>query len=301
MKVFIVDDDPGSRFLLSAALGQMGYKPEAFSTGEELLAEFPDDDICLLLLDWVLPGLDGMEVCRTIRAKAGGDNHYIILVSAREGSHEIREALESGASDYIIKGQDPGEMRARIGVGIRTVILENERAELNRKLKQMARVDSSTGLLNHSVILQELAVELNRGEREGSSTGVLILDIDHFKAVNDTYGHPVGDEVILRFAGMLRSSCRPYDRIGRYGGDEFLVILPRSDIEVCMAVAARLKAATAGIDFSDIVMGLAVTFSAGACASGNRIKYAGALVAAADTALYRAKAAGRDQILDCRG
>jgi two-component system cell cycle response regulator len=301
MKVFVVDDEPGSRLMLSKTVEQMGHEPVTFDTGEEFLSWFPGDEASLVLMDWMLPGIDGLEVCRSICERDGSPRHYIILVSAREDSEDIREALESGASDYIIKGQNPGEMRARIGVGVRTVVLERERSKLNNRLHQMARIDSLTGLLNHSVILEELTVELSRGERERSETGLLMIDLDHFKAVNDTYGHPVGDEIIIRFSKMLQRSCRPYDRIGRYGGDEFLVILPRSGMDVCLSVASRLRTEAARIDYGDQVQGLKMSFSAGACSSGHNLKYSAALVAAADSALYKAKAGGRDQTLSCLG
>jgi len=301
MRIFIIDDEPGSRLLLSRAVGQMGCEPVAFPNGEDFLAGFEDDEASLLLMDWVLPGMDGLEVCRRLRERPGGSRHYIILVSAREDAEDVTEALQSGVSDYIIKGQNPGVMRARIGVGIRTVILERERSQLTARLHQMTRVDSFTGLLSHPVILDELAVELSRGEREGTETGVLMIDLDHFKAVNDTYGHPVGDEVILRFSKMLRRCCRPYDRIGRYGGDEFLVILPKSGTEICLSVAARLRSEAARIDYGDPPGDLRMTFSGGACSSGHNLKYSSALVTAADGALYRAKAAGRDRTLGCKG
>jgi two-component system, cell cycle response regulator len=300
MKVFIVDDEPGSRLLLSKTVEQMGHEPVTFATGEEFLSWFPGNEASLVLMDWMLPGIDGLEVCRSLCNRTGTPRHYIILVSAREDSEDIREALETGASDYIIKGQDPGEMRARIGVGVRTVVLERDRTELYGRLHQMARIDSFTGLLNHTVILEELTVELSRGERERSETGLLMIDLDHFKAVNDTYGHPVGDGIILQFSKMLRRCCRPYDRIGRYGGDEFLVILPKSGIESCLSVAARLRTEAAKIDYGSHVQGLQMTFSAGACSSSHHLKYSVALVAAADSALYKAKAGGRDRTLTCK-
>ena len=300
MQVFIVEDDPVSRMLLSRAVSDTGHDPVAEPDGESFLENFPDDEPSLILLDWILPGMDGLEVCRRLRSMDAGNHHYIILVSAREKPEEIRRALDSGASDYITKGTAPAETKARIGVGIRTVLLEMERKELNLKLLQMARVDSFTGLLNHTAVLEELTLELNRSHREGCFTGVLMVDIDNFKAVNDTYGHLVGDGVIAGFATMLRDSCRPYDRIGRYGGDEFIVILPRSDADSCLAIAERMRSKAATLDFDGLVNGLRITCSVGACTSDHKLKFSSALVAAADNALYRAKSAGKNRVFSCR-
>jgi len=301
MKIYIVDDDPGSRLILSTAVSDLGHEPVVEEDGESFLENFDPTQPALLLLDWMLPGMSGLDICGKLVSNETDNYHYIILVSAREKPEDIRYALGSGASDYIIKGAAMVEMKARIGVGIRTIVLERERSELRLQLRQLARTDSSTGLLNHTVILEELTLELKRSEREGSFTGVLMMDIDNFKAVNDTYGHLIGDQVIARFAAVLRENSRPYDRIGRYGGDEFIMILPRSDTESCFSIAERMRRKTMDLDLDDLIMGLSITCSIGTCTSDHKLKFSSALVAAADNALYRAKEGGRNRTVCCRG
>jgi len=300
MKIYIVDDDPGSQLILSTAVSDMGHEPVIEATGESFMENFDLNQPSLVLLDWVLPGISGLDICNRLMSTDTDNYHYIILVSAKEKPEDIRQALDSGASDYITKGAAMLEMKARIGVGIRTIVLERERSELRLQLRKLARTDSFTGLLNHTVILDELTLELKRSEREGSFTGVLMIDIDNFKAVNDTYGHIIGDQVIARFAAVLRENSRPYDRIGRYGGDEFIMILPRSDSESCFSIAERMRRKTMDLEMDDLVMGLSITCSIGTCTSDHKLKFSSALVAAADNALYRAKEGGRNRTVSCR-
>ncbi len=300
MRVLIADDDPVSRRILSKIVEDMGLEFETASDGEEASEKLRDGGFHLAVLDWMMPGRDGVDICREMMESDEGRLVYIIMMSSKEGSEDITEALRAGASDYIVKHNDPLEVRARIGVGLRTARLEHELAELNERLRYLVRTDSLTGLLNHAAILSELASELERGRRESVPTGVLMLDLDHFKAVNDTYGHQVGDSVLDRFARLLERNCRPYDRVGRYGGEEFLVVLPGSGLSDCIAIGERLRLQISEMSLEDVIPGLSVTCSGGACASSSSLQHSASLVAAADAALYRAKKAGRNMIKSCR-
>ena len=225
---------------------------------------------------------------------------YIIINSAREGSDDISRALKAGANDYISKKTDLIELKARIVVGVRTAQLEKKLIDLNNRLKYLVRIDSLTGLLNHAAILKELSIELDRGRRDATSTSILMLDLDRFKTVNDTFGHQTGDKVLIRFSNLLSQSCRSFDRIGRYGGEEFLIILPRTEDKESLAIGNRIRTRTEILQIDNEIKNLRVTCSIGCCTTINSDKHSFALIASADSALFRAKKAGRNLVVPCK-
>ncbi|MCK5064791.1 MAG: diguanylate cyclase [Candidatus Fermentibacteraceae bacterium] len=299
MKILIVDDDPVIRGIISKLVSDMGHEPGTASDGATALEQIKQYSYPVVLLDWMMAGMDGIEVCRAIRAMENENVCYIIMNSAREGSTSISEALKAGANDYITKMTDSIELRARIGVGIRTAQLEMELVELNRQLKYLVRTDGLTGLLNHAAILKELDMELDRGRRDGTSTSVLMLDLDKFKAVNDTYGHQAGDQVLLDFSRILVGKCRSFDRIGRYGGEEFLIVLPRTINEEAVLIAERIRLEIAEMNLDHVIQGLKITCSIGTCSAVLSVQHTSALVSAADASLYKAKEAGRNCVVSC--
>lgn len=299
MKILIVDDDPVIRGIISKLILGMGHEAVTASDGIAALEQMKLYSFPVVVLDWMMTGMDGIEVCRAIRSMESDNVCYIIMNSAREGSTSISEALKAGANDYITKMTDSIELRARIGVGIRTAQLEMELVELNQQLKYLVRTDGLTGLLNHAAILKELDMELDRGRRDGTSTSVLMLDLDKFKAVNDTYGHPAGDQVLIDFAGKLVEKCRSFDRIGRYGGEEFLIVLPRTLNKEAVLIAERIRIEIAEMNLDHIIQGLKVTCSIGTCSAVHSVQHSSALVSAADASLYKAKEAGRNCVISC--
>jgi diguanylate cyclase (GGDEF)-like protein len=299
MRILIADDDPVIRKIISKLVSDMGHEPVTVNDGNSAIEQIKQHGYPVVVLDWMMPGMDGIDVCRAIRGIENGNICYIIMNSAREGSNSISEALKAGANDYITKTTDSIELRARIGVGIRTAQLEIELVELNRRLIYLVRTDGLTGLLNHAAILKELDMELDRGRRDGSSTSVLMLDLDKFKAVNDTYGHQAGDKVLINFSEKLIEKCRSFDRIGRYGGEEFLIVLPRTNNNEAILIAERIRFEIAEMNLNKIIQGLKITCSIGTCTAALSVQHSSALVSAADASLYRAKEAGRNCVISC--
>lgn len=300
MRILIADDDPAILANLANLVNEIGHEPYCVTSGMEVFNLLSEKEYDIAIIDWKLPDKTGCEICRDIREQEGAEHIYIIMLSSDEKTENIRLALESGANDYLTKSFNSIELKARVNVGIRTARLEKQMKEMNEKLKLLASTDSLTKLLNHGSILAELNAELSRSKREDTTTGVMMLDVDDFKAVNDTYGHQIGDEVLCRLADTFKSRCRIYDRVGRYGGEEFLIVLPRTTMEQAMDIGERLRKEIEGLVLDDIVEGLKITVSIGICSSTTYLEYPAALVAAADTALYEAKKRGKNRVSTCR-
>jgi two-component system, cell cycle response regulator len=300
MKVLIADDDSVSRKVLSGIVSDLGYEPVSVSSGEDALRSIKQNECHLVLLNWSMPGMDGLDVCREIRRLDNEFACYIIINSARKDSDDISTALKAGANDYIASKIDPVELKARIGAGMRSVQLEKRLIDLNNRLKFLVRTDSLTGLLNHAAILKELTMELDRGRRDATSTSILMIDLDRFKAVNDTYGHQTGNRVLVQFSNILGRSCRSFDRIGRYGGEEFLIVLPRTREEDSCSIGERIRSRIEDCQIDSEIENLRITCSIGCCTAPKSEKHASSMVAAADSALFRAKNAGRNQVRSCK-
>ena len=242
-----------------------------------------------------MPGLEGPEVCRRLRRRETSNPPYVILLTARGEKGDIVKGLDAGANDYVSKPYDAGELRARIGVGTRMLELQADLARARDALAYQASHDALTGLLNRRALLEALERELARAAREDGVVSIAVCDLDHFKNVNDTWGHPAGDEVLNAFARVVMSSLRAYDVVGRYGGEEFLLIAPgaRPSAEsgvferVCRAVAASPVTTDAGVISLTVSIGVAGIQGKGSSEE---------LLASADTALYRAKDEGRNRV-----
>jgi two-component system cell cycle response regulator len=295
MKVLVAEDDGIQRLLLEKALTEWGFEALPAGDGDaawKLLQgeQAPD----LVLLDWMMPGLDGVEVCKQLRQSGRGRYTYVLVLSARAGHADMLAALEAGADDYLIKPFDPAELKARLNTGRRILHLQNELIAAREAMRRQATRDSLTGTWNHAAILEVLEHELGRSRREGKPVAVILTDLDHFKNVNDTFGHLTGDAVLCEFTARTTAALRPYDLVGRYGGEEFLVVLPNCDEAAVAAVSERLRRRVAEQPFTHGGREVTVTASVGAAVSRNGQGDAAALVQAADQALYRAKAAGRN-------
>lgn len=293
MRILIAEDDATSRLLLKRVLTGWGYEVIATSDGDEALRELLADDAPrLAILDWMMPGMDGVDVCRRVRARETRQPPYIILLTALDEKGDVVRGLEAGADDYVGKPYDPDELRARVAVGRRLVELTERLVVAQEALKVLARTDGLTGVLNRAAILAELVTEMARERREGGRLGVGILDIDHFKNVNDTHGHAAGDAVLREVVARAASVLRPYDRLGRFGGEEFLVILPGSGEAELGTVLERMRAAVAAGPVVIGDKGVAVTVSLGGAVHEDETT--DGLIARADAALYAAKGRGRD-------
>lgn len=234
--------------------------------------------------------MDGLELCRKIRSHPTKGYTYFLLFTAYQGKESFLDAMASGADDFLSKPLDKQVLSARLHVAQRIL-------DLQEALRIQASHDPGTGLWNRSAILNYLYEELWRAERENSIVGVAMADIDDFKRVNDTYGHLAGDVVLREAAGRLKSILRPYDRIGRYGGEEFLVVLPGCSAEEAMSVAERMRRGIEGEPIKTVQAALTVTcsFGVGASVKGDA-RHLEALIHKADEALYEAKRIGKNRV-----
>ncbi|HSU58976.1 MAG TPA: diguanylate cyclase [Bryobacteraceae bacterium] len=295
MKVLIADDSATSRAMLRSALAHWGYEVVLAENGEQawkILAE--PDPPPMAVLDWVMPHMTGPEVCRRVRETHREPYTYILLLTSKNTKGETVEGLEAGADDYIVKPFDQHELQVRLRAGKRIIDLQMDLLQAREELRERANKDLLTMLPNRPAICSALEQEISRCQRDHRSVGVILLDIDHFKKINDTYGHFAGDAVLRETAARLRSNMRPYDQVGRYGGEEFLVVLPNCDLEQAKSQAERmrqkLESSTMLVDSAE----LRVSASFGATVSDDSGRDPDVFVRVADEALYRAKASGRN-------
>jgi len=298
MKILAAEDNLIFRSILGNLLTKWGYDVVSASDGAEAWQILQSDDAPrLAILDWMMPGLDGPEVCRRLRASGREPYIYILLLTARTESQDLVEGMEAGADDYLRKPLNSMELRARLRAGRRIVELQEQLLMAREALRQQATHDGLTGLLNRSAVMEILHKELIRSQREQQPISLLLVDLDHFKIINDQHGHLVGDAVLREASARMKSAIRRYDSIGRYGGEEFLVVLPGCDATGGAAQAERLRLALAREPFAIGGQAIAITGSIGCTlCSGFSPSDADSLIREADLALYSAKEHGRNRI-----
>lgn len=296
-RILIAEDDPVSRRVLQAFLAKWEYDVSAAADGIEALSVMEQPDAPeLAVLDWMMPGLDGPEVCRKVRELADRPYTYILLLTARGQKDDLLRGLDSGADDYLTKPFDSQELRARLRVGQRILDLQRNLIAAREELRFRATHDMLTGIPNRAMVLEAAQRESFRQLREGGLFSVILLDLDHFKGVNDSYGHICGDQVLREAARRIAACTRTYDTVGRYGGEEFLVVAPTTDGPGCLALADRIRQAIEQTSFATDAGSLHVTASCGvASVAGHNALSAADVLKMADAALYRAKAAGRNR------
>jgi two-component system, cell cycle response regulator len=296
MKILIAEDDMLSRMLLEKSLDRAGYEVTAVNNGTRALSALDaEDPPRLALLDWVMPEKDGVEVCREVRRRHDRPYTYLILLSSRETKQDIVAGLEAGADDYLTKPYDDEELKARLRAGGRILELEDHLVEARESMRFQATHDPLTSLWNRGVIEELLSREIHRSRRERSCTVVMLCDVDHFKNVNDTYGHPSGDDVLREVARRLQHAVRSYDMVGRFGGEEFLLILNKCEAESAGVRAEHIRAAVANKPFATRTGNLDVTISIGLALSTDFVgRSIEDVLGGADMALYAAKKAGRN-------
>ncbi len=302
MQALVVDDSAVYRKLISDHLRSWGFGVTLAETGSAAWQILKDPDSPkLVLLDWVLPDLDGIELCQRIR-QAGSSRPYvyIILLTGNEGRQNMLDAMQAGVDDYLVKPLDELELKARLLVGKRILDLQDELVSARESMRHAATHDSLTGLMNRAGILAMLQRELERARRERRPVAVLLGDVDHFKSVNDTLGHRFGDEALREIGRRLRAQIRVYDAVGRYGGEEFLIVLPNCDLPNAMMRANELRLSIAHAPVVCSGQERTITISMGVTVSSSHGKNAvESLLDQADTALYAAKKNGRNRIEPC--
>jgi two-component system cell cycle response regulator len=299
VRVLIAEDDLVSRRALEATLLKWGYEVVTCCDGAEAwqVLQSPESPQ-LAILDWMMPGMDGAQICQEVRKRKTVPYVYLVMLTAKNQREDILLGLEAGADDYLIKPLDSLELKGRLRSGRRILDLQAELISAQESLRFQATHDPLTGLWNRSGILSILDRELARAERVGSNLSVIMVDLDHFKDINDTFGHLAGDTALQETARRMRSSLRSYDEIGRYGGEEFLVVAPGSTSGDASRLAERLcgfiRENPIAVDADRIIracasLGVASNSDCGAL-------NADGLLRAADTALYRAKQQGRNRV-----
>jgi len=298
MEILLADDDELYRKLLSVTLGRWGYQVVMAEDGEQALARLSGENApTLAILDWMMPGLSGLEICQHLRARPGPRYIYLLLLTARDRTQDLVAGLEAGADDYLTKPFDVAELRARLRAAERILDLQEQLLRSRKELEDLATHDPLTQLWNRRAIFDRLSKEAARAEREAKCVAVILVDVDHFKTINDTHGHPAGDQVLCEVARRMAGALRPYDLLGRFGGDEFLVALIAEDPAATEVVAERLRAAVSGIPVRVGETEITVTVSIGAASASPHVVHSPeALLHAADEALYLAKREGRNRV-----
>ena len=301
MKILIAEDDFTSRTILTGVLKKHGHEVLATENGAEAwLAMQQPDAPRLAILDWMMPEMDGLEVCRLIRTLETDQPPYLIMLTAKSEKVDIIVGLDAGADDYLAKPFDPGELSARVNVGRRLIEMQDRLLQARNALAHEATHDPLTGILNRRAILETLSRELSRERRQNNGLAIGICDIDHFKKINDTYGHQVRDEVLCGFVRLLESNLRPYDFLGRIGGEEFVVITPGIKESAATILYERFRAAIADNPITTKAGDVSITTSIGAIMwRGNETE--DDLLAGADSALYQAKGEGRNRVCLAHG
>jgi len=296
-RILIADDDPVSLRILKTFLVKWNFDVTVVSDGTAALQILDNDETPrLAILDWMMPGMQGVEICQFLRERADRPYIYILLLTARCEKQDLLEGLKLGADDYLTKPFDSQELQARLHVGERILDLQDGLIAAKEELRFRATHDALTGIFNRGVVLDAIDREHSRQIREGKPFGVILADLDHFKNVNDTHGHLCGDSVLKEAARRMIACTRPYDIVGRYGGEEFLIVIGRADDSATLALAERMRKAIEMEPFVTDSGEVVITASFGAAVSVNTsVCNPKMLIQLADEALYRAKRNGRNQ------
>jgi two-component system cell cycle response regulator len=296
-RVLIADDSPVYRKLVEQALSQDSGAVLLANSGHQAIEIFEREHPDLVITDWVMPDLTGIELSQRIRADAQSSYTYIIILTSNAEKENVVKGLSAGADDYLTKPFDRDELLARVRVGRRLIDLHRQIEAKNRLLEELALTDPLTGLPNRRAIEEWSARQLSGAARHGFPMWVVLMDLDHFKSVNDTFGHDAGDTVLRKFGEVLRANTRLSDISGRIGGEEFLLVLTHADEKSVVVVLDRIRKQLAAERFEWNGSAISVTASFGVAGfSGKKAPEFNQLVKQADAALYRAKDNGRNRI-----
>jgi two-component system, cell cycle response regulator len=297
LRVLLAEDDATSRVMLRALLTKWGYEVTDVGDGDSAWSLLQQDDAPkLALLDWMMLGLDGPAVCRLVAGLETARPPYVILVTGRSETSDVVDGLRAGASDYVAKPYVAAELRARVEVGRRMIELQERLHLAMNELNRLAITDQLTVLLNRGAILERLRCEMTRGRGPGATLWVSMLDLDHFKRVNDRFGHLAGDAVLRACSKRIADACGATTSVGRYGGEEFLIIAPERSPDRPPTLFETIRKAIADEPVRMDGIEVRVTASEGIAAWNGRDDL-GDLIRQADEALYRAKRNGRNTVI----
>lgn len=297
--VLVIDDSPVYRSLIAAHVHQWGFQARVAADGLEgweILKRRVGPT--LVISDWVMPGMDGLELCRKVRESQLADSYaYIILLTSKDGRTDLVSAMEAGVDDYLAKPFDEQELKARLLVGQRIVGLQQELVTAKEAMRYAATYDALTGLVNRREVIVALRRELARCLRDRKPLTVILADLDHFKNINDQLGHIAGDEVLTEVGRRLRSQVRPYDMVGRYGGEEFLLVMPACDLTAALIRADQIRSFVTRTPIATSAKPQTITLSMGvAVVDGGTNAEVQDVLHQADIGLYKAKLGGRDRV-----
>ncbi len=297
-RVLIVEDSVTQAVRLQAVLESLGYVVRHTDNGQKALDSLEREFCPVVITDWVMPEMDGVTFCQKVRSRSYPGYVYVILLTAKDAVDDIVMGLEAGADDYLIKPVHSSELAARLKTAQRILDLEATLKKRTEEVERLSITDPLTQVYNRRYFNEQLPKLLQAGRRHGRPLSLIMTDIDHFKKINDTYGHQTGDTVLQHFAALLKGSLRSLDWVARFGGEEFVVVLPETDTEAAAVVAERLRLLTAhsSVDSSKGPVRMTASFGVTGV-PGDMVDTVSleALVAAADAALYRAKENGRNR------
>ncbi len=303
-QVLVVEDNAASRKMLEKLLAKAGYRVSTAADGIQGLELYDKQLFPIVITDWMMPVMDGLEFCRRLRARNDENYVYVIVLTARNSKNDIIAGLEAGADDYLVKPVHPAELIARLKTARRIIYLERSLRKRNEEIARLSITDPLTHIYNRGYFNKQFPAEIKRAVRHGRPLSLVMCDIDHFKRVNDHYGHQAGDEVLIRFAGCLQNLIRDsVDWIARYGGEEFVAVLPETDCQGASRAAERYRRQVADIvvEWEDQRIRLTASFGAAVLDAREDPEAATMhnLVSVADACLYEAKQGGRNRVV-CR-
>jgi diguanylate cyclase (GGDEF)-like protein len=298
IKLLIAEDDLVSMKILEKHAKTWGFDVYTANNGKKAWNTFQKENTQIAILDWMMPRMSGIELCEHIRQKTSEEYAYIILLTSRKNQNDVITGLIAGADDYITKPFNIPELKVRLKIGSRIIKLQQQLLESKRKIQEIAIHDGLTTLLNRAEIVRILSEAFEQARREKKPLGAIMLDIDHFKKINDNFGHQTGDSVLTKIAIRLKENIRPYDKIGRYGGDEFLVVLPNCGLIEVAQIAERLRVSICKKKIKTENQLLNISTSLGCTSLENpNISSPKELMNISDHALYEAKKEGRNQVV----
>ena len=303
LSVLVVDDDAGCRLVLRAAVERLGHPCRVATDGDEAWRLFQEEQPDVLITDWMMPGLNGLDLCRLVRQRGDDRYTYVILATALDEHENVLEGMEAGADDYLTKPISPFDVRARLVAAKRITELHKELDRLHTALTAQARTDALTELGNRLRLHEDLEAINDRAVRYGHAYCVAICDLDDFKQFNDTYGHQAGDDVLRRLGQVFKRESRTGDSAYRYGGEEFLIVLAGQTLAQAMIAMERIRNAVEALAIPHRTSraGDVVTISVGLSAwEHEQLDTPATVLARADRALYQSKAAGRNRVTEAQ-
>jgi two-component system chemotaxis response regulator CheY len=292
MKIVIAEDNATAALFLRRMLEQQGHDVVVTVDGEEAWGMVQDGPVPVLISDWIMPRMDGLELCRRTRARADDFYTYVILLTSKDQRTDRLEGLRAGADDFLTKPPDAEEIAVRLAVAERILGVYERLRSQNAELDRLASVDPLTGAKNRRRFREDLDLFFKLWSRNQTSLSLVMLDVDHFKQYNDSFGHPAGDAVLRTVVQLILESIREHDVVARYGGEEFAILLPSTSAEEAIALAERIRI---GIE-QHSWPARAVTASFGVATTRQGIPTCEALVEAADRAVYHSKRSGRNRV-----